>query len=128
VPRRGRVNGGRGRKAACGGVRRRRHRTEHLAICQAARDAPIPPHLAKQKPWKSSSFACSGPMRTTARTVAKDGCARPDASRLSLGPPDHRSCEWILAKRGFLFPVRALSVVFRAKVPRGPATGLRGAA
>jgi hypothetical protein len=37
--------------------------------------------------------------------------------------PDER---WIPAKRGFLFPVRGLSVVFRGKLPRGAPTGLRG--
>ena len=51
---------------------------------------PHPLHLTKQKPWKSSSFECSGPTQTAARTVAKDGSPRSEPSRLSRGPPAHR--------------------------------------
>jgi putative transposase len=54
---------------------------------------PPPPHLTKQKPRKSSSFECSGPMCTAARTVAKDGCARSKHSPLFLGPPAHPFCD-----------------------------------
>ena len=48
------------------------------------------PRLPKQKPSRPSSLACSGPMPTAARTVAKDGCARSDPSRplpRATGPP-----------------------------------------
>ena len=74
------------------GLLANRHRTEHLAACRAALDAPTPTPR-EPKPWKPSSLGCSGPMSTAARTVVKDGCARSEPSRLSLGPPAHRSCD-----------------------------------
>ena len=54
---------------------------------------PLLRRLPNPKPSRPSSLACSGPMSTAARTVVKDGGARSEPFRLSLGPPALRSSD-----------------------------------
>ena len=49
--------------------------------------------LPNPKRSRPSSLGCSEPMSIAARTVVKDGCARSEPFRLSLGPPALRSSD-----------------------------------